>query len=81
MSFPGLTRGLFNKFLPPSTATEKGRMIRTQKGLRSTKNLQQEIEDARAQVDGMAPPQQVCTAIDNKMFCFSLTTDYDNNVI
>ena len=81
MTFPSFTRKLLNKFLPPSTATAKGHMIRTRKGLRSTKNIQQEIEDARAQVDDMAPEQQVCTAIDDEMFCFSITTNYDNNVI
>ena len=55
MAFPGLTRDLLNKFPPLSTATATGHMIRTRKGLRSTKNLQQDIEDARAQVDDMAP--------------------------
>ena len=43
--------------------------------------MTQEIMDARAQVDDMAPREQVCSAIDDEMFCFSVTTEYEGNVI
>ena len=29
----------------------------------------------------MAPDNQACTAEDNEMFCYSITTDNDGNVI
>ena len=43
--------------------------------------MTREIMDARAQVDDMAPMEQVCSAIDDEMFCFSVTTEYEGNVI
>ena len=81
MTFPGMARDLITKHLPPSTATAKGHMTRTRQGLRSTRSMTQEIMDARAQVDDMAPMEQVCSAIDDEMFCFSVTTEYEGNVI
>ena len=74
-SFPGLTYGLIKNHLPPSTATHKGHMTRKRKGVQSTKNKQDEILDARRIVDDMNPPEQMCTALDDKLFCFSLQTD------
>ena len=79
--FSGVTREFITKHLPPSTVTAKSHMIRKRQGLRSTKNITQEIQDTRAQVDNMAPLEQVCTAIDDEMFCFSVTIAYDGNVI
>ena len=67
-SIPGLTYDLIAKHLPPSTATKKGHMIRTRQGARSTRRNHQEVKYARAQVDNMSPPEQVCTAIDDEMF-------------
>ena len=72
---------LINKFLPASTATAKGHMTRTRKGLRSTQDNKDDINDARAQVDDMAPTEQLCTAIDDEIFCYSITTDNVGNVI
>jgi len=37
-SFPGLTYKLIVKYLPPSTATDKGYMVQTRQGVRSTKS-------------------------------------------
>ena len=68
-SIPGLTYDLIATHLPPSTATEKGHMIRTRQGLRSSRSQRQDTLDARKLVDDMQPPQQICSAIDNEMFC------------
>ena len=56
-------------------------MIRTRKGLRSTQDNRSEILDARAIVDDMTPVQQMCTTIDDEMYCYSVTTDNDGNVL
>ena len=80
-TFPGFNRSLLTKHRPPSTATAKGHMTRTRKGLRSTRNVIQEMEDARAKVDEMAPTEQICTAIDNENFCYAVTTSNDGNVV
>ena len=74
-SFPGLTYNLINKHLPPSVATHKGHMVRQRKGTRSTKNKQTEIFDARKEVDNMNPPEQMCTAVDDEMFCYAIQID------
>ena len=80
-SIPGLTYDLIAKHLPPSTATEKGHMIRTRQGARSTRINHQVVKDARAQVDNMIPPEQVCIAIDDEMFCFAILADKNENTI
>ena len=38
-------------------------------------NLQQEIIDARELVDDMNPPQEICSAIKNELFCFAALAD------
>ena len=50
-SFPGLTYELISKHLPPSSATDKGHMVRTRQGARSTRSNQKDILDARQSVD------------------------------
>ena len=67
-SFPGLTYDLINKHLPPSTATEKGHMIRTRQGLRSTRANREDILDTRKLIDDMNPTEHICTAVDDEMF-------------
>ena len=67
-SIPGLIYDLIAKHLPPSTATKKGNMIRMRKGALSTRRNHQVVKDARAQVDNMSPPGQVCTSIDDEIF-------------
>ena len=39
VTFSGLTWDLINNHLPPSKATEKGHMIMTRKGLKSTRSI------------------------------------------
>ena len=55
-------------------------MIRTRKGLRSTKTDENE-DDAQAAEEDMVPDEQACTAEDNEMFCYSITTDNNSNII
>ena len=81
-SFPGLTYELISKHLPPSSATDKGHMVRTRQGTRSTRSNRQAILDARLQVEDMNPPaEQVCTAIDDEMFCFAVLADTNEGTI
>ena len=54
-SFPGLTYDLVSKYLPDSSSTNKGHLIRTKQGARSTISMQQAIVDARENVDAMDP--------------------------
>ena len=56
-------------------------MIITRQGARSTRSNHQEVKDARAQVDNMSPPEQVCTAIDDEMFCFAILADQNEDTI
>ena len=80
-SIPGLTYKLIAKHLPPSTATEKGHMIRTRQGSLSTRSNHQEVKYARAQVNNMIPPEKLCTAIDDEIFCFDILVDQNEDTI
>ena len=80
-SFPGLDEKLIKQHLEPSTATQKGHMVRTRQGLRSTKGNRQQVLDAREEVNDMAPQQQICSAIDDEMFCYSILRSTDGNTI
>ena len=62
-------------YLPPSTATEKGHMIRTRQGLRSTRSVREQMLEARQIVDDMQPQQEACTAINDEIFCFAALAD------
>ena len=59
-SIPGLTYELISKHLPPSTATDKGHLSRIRQGIRSTRSNKQAIQDARAEVNDMAPSEEIC---------------------
>ena len=56
-------------------------MIRTRQGLRSTRSVREQTLEARQIVDDMQPQQEVCTAIDNEMFCFAALADQNENTI
>ena len=81
LTLPGMSAALIKKYLPPSTATAKGHMTRTRKGLRSTKPKPEQQNDPRSNEADMSPPHEICMAIDDEMFCFSVTTENDGNVI
>ncbi|KAL7538190.1 hypothetical protein ACHAXR_008359, partial [Thalassiosira sp. AJA248-18] len=80
-SWPGLTIELIKKHLPPASATARGHMVRTRQGTNSTRNMRQEIIDARTEADSINPPEQVCTAIDNEMFVFAALADTNADTI
>ena len=67
--------------MPPSSASNKGHMVRTRKNLQSTRSQRKETLDARLAVDNMNPPHQICTAIDNEMFCFAALSDANEDTI
>ena len=80
-SFPGLTYELISKYLPPSSATDKGHMVRTRQGARSTRSNQKEILDARKSVDDMHPKEQIYNASEDEMFCFAILADSNDATI
>jgi len=80
-TFPGLTFELISKHLPPSSATDKGHMVRTRQGVRSTRSNRQEIIDARLNVNDMNPTEQICTAIDDEIFCYAVLADENEGTI
>ena len=80
-SFPGLTYQLISKHLPPSTATDKGHMIRQQSGVQSTRHNRQDILNARQAIDDLNPPQQMCTALEDSMYCFAVLGDMTDSTI
>ena len=56
-------------------------MVRTHQGVRSTRSNRQEIIDARLNVDDMNPTEQICTAIDDKIFCYAVLADENEGTI
>ena len=69
------------KYLPASTATDEGHMVRVRHGLQSTRSNRQDVLDARDDVDDMVPPEHCCAAIENEMFCFVIARDEHDNTI
>jgi hypothetical protein len=67
-TIPGLTTTLIENHLPRYTATNKGHMQQHQANTAFTRNMQSNIIAARAKVDCMFPPQDICAMQD--MFCF-----------
>jgi hypothetical protein len=72
-TIPGLTTTLIKNCPPHSTATDKGHMRWHQANTASTRNMQSDIIPARAKVDRMFPPQEICAMQD--MFCFAMLAD------
>ena len=55
-------------------------MTRTRHELRSTK-IDENQDDAWAAEEDMTRDKQICTAEDDEMFWYSITTDIDGNAI
>ena len=47
----------------------------------STQHNKMQIVDACNMVDDMAPAEEACMAVNNEIFCYSVVTDYNGNVI
>ena len=56
-------------------------MVRTPQGVRSTRSNRQDIIDARLLINDMNPPEQLCTAIDDEMFCFAVLANENEGTI
>ena len=80
-TLPGLTYKLVSRYLPASSASDKGHLIRTRKGARSTRSMQQAIVDARENVDDMDPTEQICPALEDQMFCYTMLADENEDTI
>jgi len=75
------TYKLVSKYLPDSSATDKGHLIRTRKGARSTRSMQQAVLDARENVDGIDPTEQVYPALEDQMVCYAMLVDQNEDNI
>jgi len=80
-TFPGLTYKLVSKYLPDSSATDKGHLIQTRKGARSTRSMRQAVVDARENVDDMDPTEQVCPALEDQMYFYAMLAYQNDNTI
>jgi len=74
LSFPGLTPELITKHLPESTATWKGHMHRTRKGIRSTRKQDTSTPTDTYDVHDMNPPEEL-NATETDLFCFAVLAD------
>ena len=82
LTFPGMSKNLINKHLPPATATYKGHMVRKRININSTRSNRQAILDAHLQVDDMSPTEQICNSTgDESMFCFLILRDIHGNTV
>jgi hypothetical protein len=78
-SMPGMNKDLITKYLEPSTATSKGHMVRVLNTICSTRSTHLAILEARQEVDDMAPTEQMCSTIQNELFCFAILRDETGN--
>ena len=79
MSMPSMDKDLITKYLEPSTATAKGHMVRVRKHIRYTHSNRPAKFYARQEIDDLAPVQQMCSAIENEIFCFAILRDEEKN--
>ena len=56
-------------------------MVCPRQGINSTRKDRQATIDARLQVNDMNPAEEVCTAINNKVFCFAALADTTKGTI
>ena len=75
-----MSRKLVNHHLPPSTTTAKGHITRAWKGLISTRDTNHE-NDVPTKAEDIASTEQIFTAADDEIFCYSITTDNNKSVI
>jgi hypothetical protein len=75
------TAYLLTKYLPLSTATAKGHLVRPRQGINSTRKDHQVTVDACLQVDDMNLVEEICMVINNKVFCFAALVDTMKGII
>ena len=56
-------------------------MIRQRSDIQSTRHNRQDILDARHAVNDLNPPQQMCTALEDSMYCFTVLGDMTDGTI
>ena len=56
-------------------------MVQTCQVICSTQKNHKEAINAQLTVDNMNPPEQICSALDDKMFCFAVLTDANEGTI
>ena len=80
-TFPGLSYELVSAHLPPSEATEKGHMIMTRKGLRSTRTMANKLAKARHDISNFLPAEKVCLAEEDEIYCYAILGDNNEDTI
>ena len=81
VTFPGLTWDLIKNHLPPSEATDKGHMIMTRKGLKSTRSIARQITKTRKDISNLLPTEEVCLAEEDKIYCYAVLGDKNESTI
>ena len=82
LTFPGMSKKMINKHLPPATATYNEHMFRKRINQNSTRSNRQATLDARLQVDDMSPTEQICNITGDKaMFYFLVLRDIHWNTV
>ena len=80
-TFPGLNWDLIKNHLPPSGATDKGHMIMTRKGLKSTRTITRQITRARKDISNFLPTEEVCMADEDELYCYAVLGDKNERTI
>ena len=80
-TFPGLTWDLIKNHLPLSEATEKGHIIMTRKGLKSTRSIAKQITKVRKDISKLLPTEEVCLAKEGKIYCYAVLGDKNERTI
>ena len=80
-TFPGLSYELVSAHLPPSEATEKGHMIMTRKGLRSTRTMAKKLVKVHRDISNFLPAEEVCLAEGDEIYCYAILGDGNENPI
>jgi len=68
VTFPGLKLDLIKNHPPPSEATDKGHMIMTRNGLKSTRAVTRQITKTRKDTSYLLPSEEVCLAEEDKLY-------------
>ena len=76
-TFPGLKWDLIKNHLqvPPSEATDKGHMIMTRKGLKSTRAIARQINKTRRDISNPLPTKEVCMAEEDEIYYYAVLRD------
>ena len=80
-TFPGLKWDLIKNHLPPSEAAEKGHMIMTRKGFKSTRSIAKRMTKTIKDISNLLPTEDVCLAEEDDIYCYTVLGDKHERTI